>query len=117
MFTALFALVILFLSIFPVRISDGPPMFYFVGMDKLAHAVIYCLFTILALSEFFYKEKISVLPFLLIIATIFFYSVFVEFIQHFIVASRSGEIFDALANLAGILIGSSLVILIKKLRS
>ena len=92
-------------------------MFYFTGMDKLIHGVMYFLFTILALSEFFYKKKISTLPFFLIIATIFIYSVLVELIQHFLIASRSGEINDALANLAGILIGSSLVAWIKKVRS
>lgn len=117
LFTTLFALVIFFLSVFPVNLSGGPPLLYFSGMDKLVHAAMYCLFTILALSEFFFRERIKLIPFFVIITTIFFYSVLVELIQHFLITSRSGEIKDALANLAGILIGSSLVALIKKVRS
>jgi VanZ family protein len=117
LFTTLFALVIFFLSVFPVNLSGGPSLLYFTGMDKLVHAVMYCFFTILALSEFFFREKIKFKPLFVIVTTIFLYSVLVEFIQHFLIASRSGEINDALANLAGILIGSSLVTLIKKVRS
>lgn len=117
LFTSLFALVILILSIFPVDISNGPTPFYFQGMDKLVHASMYFVFTILVLSEFFFKQKIRKLPFFLIITIIFFYSIMVELIQHFVILSRSGEIYDALANLAGILFGSFLVVLFKMIKS
>lgn len=115
--TILSAIIILFLSLAPGDITREAPSFYFPGIDKVIHAVMYGLFTILALYEFFKHIRLNFLPFLFIIVAVFFYSILMEIMQHYFVESRSGEVNDVLANLTGILIGASLIFWLKKIKS
>jgi VanZ family protein len=117
LFTILFAIFIMFLSLVPSDINGGAPLFYFPGIDKVIHGMMYGFFTVLALYEFFKYKRLSFLPFLLIMLSIFFYSILMEILQYYLVESRSGEVNDVLANLTGILIGALLIFLLKKIRS
>jgi VanZ family protein len=115
--TILFAIIIMFLSLVPTDIGGGVPSFYFPGMDKIIHGIMYGLFTMLALYEFFRYVRLSFLPFMLIILSVFFYSILMEIMQYYLIKSRSGEINDVLANLTGIIIGATLIFWLKKIKS
>ena len=108
---------ILFLSLAPTDIAGGVPSFYFPGMDKVIHGIMYGLFTMLALYEFFKHSRLNFLPFLLIMLAVFLYSILMEILQYYLVEYRSGEVNDVLANLTGIIIGASLIFWLKKIRS
>lgn len=105
------------LSLAPTDIGGGAPSFYFPGMDKVIHAIMYGLFTVLALYEFFRHSHLNFLPFLLIMLAVFFYSILMEIMQYYLVDYRSGEVNDVLANFIGIFIGASLIFWLKKIRS
>jgi hypothetical protein len=55
--TILFAIIIMFLSLVPTDIGGGAPSFYFPGMDKVIHAIMYGVFTMLTLYEFFKHRR------------------------------------------------------------
>ena len=115
--TILSAIIIMILSLAPTDISGGPPSFYFQGMDKVIHAIMYGLFTILALYEYLKHNRLNFLPVFLIMLTVLFYSILMEIMQYYLVEYRSGEVNDVLANLTGIIIGASLIFWLKKIRS
>jgi VanZ family protein len=115
--TILFAIIIMFLSLVPPDIGGGAPSFYFPGMDKIIHGMMYGIFTMLALYEFFKYRRLNFLPFLLIMLAVFFYSILMEIMQYYLIESRSGEVNDVLANLAGILFGALLIFWLKRIRS
>lgn len=113
----LFALLILFLSITPTDVDGETPFFYFNGIDKVVHALMYGVFSILVvtayLNNYIYKFRTLVI----VLSAIWFYSILMELVQHFFVEYRSGEILDAVANLAGILLSTGLLLTIRKIRS
>ena len=56
--TTLFAIFILLLSVIPTDISGSASPFYFRGMDKLIHGMMYGLFTMLSLYEYFRQKPL-----------------------------------------------------------
>ena len=115
--TALFALFILLLSVIPTEISGKASTFYFSGMDKLIHGIMYGLFTILSLYEYFKQKPLHYFPYIMILMGVFIYSILMEIIQHYLVVYRSGEFNDVLANVTGILIGALFILWLKKVKS
>ncbi|MEX0982265.1 MAG: VanZ family protein [Bacteroidales bacterium] len=115
--TALFALFILILTVIPTGISEEAPGFFFKGMDKLIHGIMYGLLAMLSLYEYFKLKPLSYLPYFLILLGVFLYSILMEIIQHYLVAYRSCEMNDVLANLFGILIAALFILWIKKVKS
>jgi VanZ family protein len=115
--TILFAIIIMILSLVPTDFSGGPPSFYFPGMDKIIHAIMYGLFTMLALYEFFKHKRLNILPFLLIMLAVFFYYILMEIMQYYLVEYRSGEVNDVFANFTGVFIGATLIFWLKKIKS
>lgn len=113
----LFAILILILSILPSDISKESPRFFFRGMDKIIHAMMYGAFTYLALNEFLKNFAFRKRSVLIIIVAVFSYSVLMEILQLYLVESRSGEWLDILANLTGILVGLAVILLREKIRS
>lgn len=113
----LFALLILFLSVTPTDVNDETPFFYFDGIDKVVHALMYGVFTILVVTAYLnncnYKFRILIL----VVSSIWLYSILMELVQHFFVEYRSGEILDAAANLAGILLSTGILLGLRKIRS
>jgi len=114
--TITLAIIILLLSLMP---SDNKeqPFFYFQGLDKLIHGIIYAVLTIFFLNDylkrnFFLKNKL-----ILLAISILFYSILMEFLQLLLVTSRSGEYEDVLANLAGIIIGLIIIWIFRKPKS
>ncbi len=115
--TALFAVFILFLTVIPVEIGGKDPALYFSGIDKLIHALMYGLFTLLSLYEYFKQKPLHYIPYILILLGIFLYSILMEIIQHYLLIYRSGEFNDVLANSTGIMIAALFIIWLKKIKS
>ena len=113
----LFAILILILSILPSDISKESPRFFFPGMDKIIHAMMYGAFTYLALNEFLKNYAVRKRSVIIIIVAVFSYSVLMEILQLYLVESRSGEWLDILANLTGILVGLAVILFREKIRS
>ena len=114
---ALFAVVILILSIIPTDISGEPPSFYFPGMDKIIHATMYTILTFLILHMYLKRKTIKISTFLFWVVAILAYSVLMELIQLYFIDYRSGDIKDVYANLLGIFLGLSLFFVFRKIKS
>lgn len=114
--TLLFAIVILFLSIMPTD-NQNPPVFYFKGMDKVIHAFMYGIFSILLLNDYLRRNESDVKKILILASLTLLYSVSMEFIQLFLIESRAGEFMDILANLTGIILGTIIITLYRKTKS
>lgn len=115
--TILFALLIFVLSVIPTDINGDTPSFYFPGMDKIIHALMYGIFTVLVLNQYLQKRPFRALSLLLLLVAVFSYSVLMELVQLYIVEYRSGDWKDAAANLSGIVFASLFVFLVKRFRS
>lgn len=115
-FTILFAILILILSIMPTDIHGETPSFYFVGMDKFIHGAMYGTLSMLVLNEYLKKRSLKFWPVLILILFTWAYSIFMELLQYFLIEYRSGEFKDVLANIIGILLGVGILILLRRMR-
>jgi VanZ family protein len=115
--TILFAILLLILSIIPGDMTVTPGGFYFQGMDKVIHALMYGVFAILVTNVYLALYKIKFWPLLLLVFTTWVYSILMEILQFYVVETRSGELLDAIANLTGIALGTLFFVGFKKIRS
>lgn len=115
--TVLFALLLLILSIIPGNMTSTPGGFYFEGMDKVMHALMYGVFALLATNLYLAFYKIKFWPILLLVLITWGYSIMMEILQLYLVSTRSGELLDAIANLVGILLGTLIFLGYRKIRS
>ncbi len=111
------AIIILVLSILPADLGHDQPSFFFPGIDKLVHGLMYLVFTVVVLREYSGSGRVSVGSLVLILTAILAYSVVIEMVQYYFISSRSGELLDVFANLAGILFGLIVVLIIRRFRS
>lgn len=115
--TILYAILLLILSILPAGMTSVPGGFYFVGMDKVIHALMYGIFSLLVTNVYLAIYKIKFWPLLLLVFITWMYSILMELLQMYLVETRSGEVLDAIANLTGIVLGTLLYLGYKKIRS
>lgn len=115
--TILFAILLLILSIIPGDMTSTPGGFYFEGIDKVMHAIMYGIFSLLVTNVYLAFFKIKFWPLVFLVLTTWFYSVLMEILQLYLVETRSGEILDAVANLAGIILGTLIFLGYRKIRS
>jgi len=113
-----FGVIILIVSLIPINIqSDRPAILFFPGLDKMVHAGMYAFLVFLLLIEILHSERVTWYKITVFPSIVFVYSVIIEIIQHYLIASRSGEILDVAANLAGTIIGVLAAVLFEKIRS
>jgi len=115
-FTLLIAAGIFVLSIIPPDIAGQQKSMLFPGFDKIIHAIMYGTLTFFALNEYRIRLKPAFLTLLLILLSVWVYSILMELIQFFFINSRSGDFLDALANLAGILFVTALMLGVKRIK-
>lgn len=115
--TILYAILLLILSILPADMTSVPGGYYFEGMDKVVHALMYGIFSLLVTNLYLAIYKIKFWPLLLLVFTTWMYSILMEILQVYLVETRSGELLDAIANLIGIVLGTLLYLGYKKIRS
>lgn len=102
-FSVLVALVILYLSLADSKSFDKVPFLNIPHLDKIIHFLMY--FGLMSVIVFEHRKSINVRTKLFLIALIpFFYGILMEILQLVITASRSGSIYDVLANSTGILV-------------
>jgi VanZ family protein len=96
------ALVILYLSLASSETINKIPVFHFQGEDKIVHFVMYAFFTGVLLFE--NRNRIETGHRLILFALIpFIFGASLELMQSLFTTTRSGSIFDLLANVSGIL--------------
>lgn len=103
-FSILLAIVIAMLSLVPSSSMPDSSLFSIKFLDKFVHFSMYAFFGFVALLESRCPNQCMRFHLLLILA-IFFMSATIEVLQATVVATRSAEWFDLLANFAGLLIG------------
>lgn len=95
--------------------ADNLPKIKVQNFDKIAHAGIHFVFTVLWFLVFYKKKtkakRVVNIAFLLSV----FYGVFLEFLQNTLTTSRSADVFDVFANVLGAFIAVLLVYYFKKL--
>jgi VanZ family protein len=113
-FSAIIAIVILFLSF--TRPStfekiDLPDIPY---LDKIVHAGMYFVFTLVLVAES--RSSLKTAKNYLVLASIpFLFGSTVEILQSLLTKSRTGDIFDACFNLAGIVLAISAWLIFRRL--
>lgn len=115
--TILFAILLLILSILPGDMTSTPGGFYFEGIDKVMHAIMYGVFSLLVTNVYLAFYRVKFWPMVFIVLITWFYSILMEILQLYLVETRSGELLDAVANLAGIIMGTLIFLGYKKIRS
>jgi VanZ family protein len=108
-FSLLVALIILYLSLANSRSFDKVPLFEIPYLDKMVHFAMY--FGLMLVIIFENRKSITSTRQLMLISTIpLIYGAVLEILQAVLTNTRSGSIFDAIADGAGIfaavLIGS-----------
>ena len=101
----------------PTDINGETPAFYFKGMDKFIHAIMYGTLSLLVMNGYLKKTPFRLLPVSVLLLITWAYSVLMELLQYYFVAYRSGDFRDVLANLVGIFIAFFIVVLYRKLKS
>jgi VanZ family protein len=105
------ALVILYLSLADSQSFDKVPFLNIPYFDKIAHFLMY--FGLMSVILFEHRNTIIVRAQLALIALIpFLYGILMEILQFTVAANRSGNIFDVIANSAGIIVAALLWLLI-----
>lgn len=80
--------------------------------DKLGHTIAYLCMTFfwLIFAKYFFKNTINLL--LVVIACIF-YGIVIEFMQHYLTATRTASVLDVLANTIGAFTAFGIVFVVK----
>ncbi len=103
-FSILLAIVIALLSLVPSSSMPESSLFYIKFLDKLVHFSMYGFFGLVALLESRCRKQ-CMRYHLLLIMVIFIMSAIIEVLQATVVATRSAEWLDLLANGSGLLAG------------
>ena len=111
-YSILVAVIIMYLSLTGAQTFDKVPLFNVPFFDKIVHAGMYFgLMSVIILES---RKNIKTNGILFLTGLIpFFYGILIEILQATLTASRSGSIYDALSDGAGILISILLWLWIK----
>jgi VanZ family protein len=111
-FSFLTALIILYLSLANSHTFDSVPHINIPFFDKFVHFGMY--FALMSAIILEHRKVLNKSSILLLVGLIpLFYGILIEIIQSAFTATRSGSIYDALADCAGILFSILLWLLIK----
>jgi VanZ family protein len=113
----IFALIILIISLMPMPEGSTHGLFSFPNADKLVHGSIYTIFTILLLREFLRRNPATLINIAVLLGGILSYSILIEIFQQLFTSSRTGDVLDVMANLLGVIIGTSTIMLVRRIRS
>jgi VanZ family protein len=112
-FSILTAAVIMYLSMASSHTFDKVPLIKIPNFDKVVHFTMY--FSLMSVMILENRKNISSTQGLFIIGLIpFFYGIVIEIMQATLTVTRSGSVYDALADTLGILVSMLLWIAIRK---
>ena len=112
----LLAIIIALVSLIPSSSLPDSSLFSISYLDKIVHFSMYAFFGFVALLESRCRQHCLMFH-LLLVFTIFFLSAVIEVLQATVVATRSAEWLDLLANSTGLLAGYLSYRILNKLRS
>lgn len=113
---AAWAILILVLTLTP---GESVPDVGIFDYDKLGHAFIFFVLSFLLINGVFYHPKSEAKIMLAVLVGVIFsvvYGIAIEMVQS-LIPGRSMDLFDAIANTAGSLLGLSLFYILNKLRT
>jgi VanZ family protein len=114
-FSILVAIIIMYLSLTSAHTFDKVPEFNIPYFDKIVHFSMY--FGLMLMITIENRKSIKSVKQLFLIGLIpLSYGILIEFLQSTLTVSRNGNVFDALADYAGILVWIFLCLLIKPLK-
>jgi glycopeptide antibiotics resistance protein len=108
LFTILWAAVILLTTLLPSAAMPPVSIWDFFSFDSFAHAAMFAVLTflmIVGLKKQFSFPKLKHFSFRIAFTLSFLFGVGIEFMQHYLIAGRMGDIFDVLSNTIGCLLG------------
>lgn len=110
-FSIIIALAILYLSLADSQSFNEVPFLNIPYFDKIVHFLMY--FGLMSVIAFEHRNEITGRTQLSLFALIpFVYGILMEILQFTITADRSGNIYDVLANSAGIIVAALLCLLL-----
>jgi len=111
-FSIVIALLILLLSLLGSGTLERVDFLDMTFSDKIVHFGMYFGFTSVIIYE---NRKQVMLPGIFVVAALisFFYGIFMEFLQEYLTASRTGSVYDVIFNTAGIMASVMLWLLIR----
>jgi VanZ family protein len=113
-FSIIVALVILYLSLADAQTFDTVPVFNIPFIDKIVHLGMY--FGLMSALIFDNRKSIKTNRQLFLVGLIpFFYGILIEILQSSFTVTRNGDLWDAFADLLGILVSIFLWFVIKPL--
>jgi len=115
-FSILLAFIIAFVSLIPSSSMPDLSLFSISYLDKIVHFCLYAFFGFVALLESRCIEN-CLLFHILLVVVIFSLSAVIEVLQATVVATRSAEAFDLLANFFGLASGYLAYRIFKMIRS
>jgi len=102
-FSILIALIIMYLSLADSHTFDKVSFINIPNFDKIVHFVMY--FVLMFVITFENRKTIKGPVNLVFIGLIpFFYGILLEILQSFLTVNRTGSIYDALSDIAGIMV-------------
>ena len=102
-FSILIALIIMYLSLADSHTFDKVSFINIPNFDKIVHFVMY--FVLMFVITFENRKTIKGPVNLIFIGLIpFFYGILLEILQSFLTVNRTGSIYDALSDIAGIMV-------------
>lgn len=111
-FSLILALIIAYLSLANAKTFSEVPLYNIPFADKIVHFIMYfSLMSVIIFENRKYPKSTGQLIFLALIP--FLYGALMEILQSTLTISRSGSIYDAAANLAGVVASVLLWVLIK----
>jgi VanZ family protein len=114
-FSILVAIIIMYLSLTSAHTFDKVPEFNIPYFDKIVHFSMY--FGLMLMITIENRKSIKSVKQLFLIGLIpLSYGILIEFLQSALTVSRNGNVFDAMADYAGILVWIFLCLLIKPLK-
>ena len=114
-FSLLVALIIMYLSLTSSHTFDNVPLINIPNFDKVIHFGMYFGLMLVIILE--HRKNIKNAQYLFLAGLIpLFYGILMEILQATLTVTRTGSIYDALANGAGILASILLCLCIKPLR-
>lgn len=99
---AMWGIIVLFLSAIPGNELQGVSFLNFNHADKVAHFIMYFVFSFLLIYGFQGSErKNRLISYFYAAGISIAYGILMEFMQHYIFINRDGNIYDILTNSAG----------------
>lgn len=113
----LWAFFILVLSVLPGDyIPQVITLWDWLGPDKIAHLLFYGVFGFLLLMGFHKQYALRKLRYYIVATFIAgtLFGLIIELLQHYVLKGRNGNIYDAAANVIGVIIGISIFVIYKR---